>query len=191
MNIRKTIGITLSIIAVSIILLITFVFVKSYFQIAPYLNQDTKIMPKIEYTEDDMQHLNEKYDMLATPQKNKGKKITLTDLELNLLLKNKFNLNNRLYVQFEDNNLKVNFSIPMLTKYLNGNLIADISLDNGLLNFDIKEMVANDMVIDEKILDTLEKAVKGHAQNDTDVSSFIKNIDAIHIDNNELNITLK
>ena len=74
MNLRKTVGITLSIIAVSIILLITFVFLKGYFQIAPYLNRDTKIMPKIESTEDDTNLLDEKYNILANPQDHSGKK---------------------------------------------------------------------------------------------------------------------
>jgi len=191
MNLRKTIGITLSIIAVSIILLITFVFVKGYFQISPYLNQDTKIMPKIESTEDDINSLDEKYNILVNQKNHIGEKITFTDLELNLILKNKLNLSNRIYVQFEDNNLKINFSIPMLNKYLNGNLTADILLTEESFNFDIKEMLANDMVIEEEILKTLELAVQNHAQRNSDLSKLIKNLDEIYIDNNELNIKFK
>ena len=79
----------------------------------------------------------------------------------------------------------------MLNKYLNGNLTADISLNNDSFDFNIVEMTANDMVIEENILNTLETAVINHAQRESDLSKFIETVDEISIDNDELNIRLK
>lgn len=172
-----------------VVVFFAFVVVMNIRQSMVFLSNEAMILPKIEYTTADLETSENKYNILHNPQSHKNETVTLTSTEVNLILKEKYDLENRLYVQFADNRVSVQFSlpVPLLGRFANGACLFDFEyIHRSPVDISIDELVVNELSLDEKEQTSLEGAFESFITKQKSIQTYLRHIESISIDDDVL-----
>jgi len=179
---------------VAIFIFMTFVEIYlSYKRISPYLSKETDIFPVLEYRQQDIESMTEKYSVMSNPEKAKNQTVNLNSTELNLILRDKFKLSNRIRTDFIDNKIHILFSIPipLFGKFFNGSAIINIHQLDNKTNFEIIALNANGIEVDTVSLKVINNFMIKLKEKNKNINDFLTSCSSIEIKDNKLFLSFK
>lgn len=158
----KWILIGLGALFLAIIIFLSYQGYQLYKQVSPYLSAERSILPKMEYTDDDIVAMEEKLALLREPDNHGSETISFSSAEINLILKEKFDLAKQMRVTLHDERLHLDYTFPFPIggKHINGNMEMRSVYENGQLDLRITEGFANDKQLEEPVVNTLEDTLE-------------------------------
>ncbi len=155
-----------------------------------FLSKETMILPKIEYSDTDLDSMNNIFEVLKHPQDHHGEKVMLRDTQINLMFKDKLDLENRFYIHFEENKANVRFSLPVpfVRRFANGSCSAEISYSDTDFHITISNLTINDILMSDAEINSLESVLINYLDRDKRVKEYVKFISEAFIQDNILHI---
>ena len=156
-----------------------------------FLSKETLILPKIEHTATDIDQINSQFAILKVPQEHDNATLSLSDTQLNLILKDKLNLENRFYVHFDNDDkasLLFSLPIPFLKRFANGSCMTEVSYIDNKLKLAISDLSINGILIDSEEIESLERVLENYLMHDKHVQKYLHALSRIYIKNSKLHI---
>ncbi len=157
---------------------------QGYRQMSPYLSSEMFVMPKLEYNDNDIRSMEEKYLLLSHPENNRGEIVLLSSLDLNLILKEKAGLESRIHCSLDDDHIGLLYSlpIPFFGKFFNGSMLFNLGVTDGTIDIDIQEVSANNISLDNDSIDLLEQTIAKYSQTQEKVARYLVYIDRVGLE---------
>ncbi len=165
----------------------------SYRRISPYLSDEMYIFPPIFFQKQDLENMDKKFSIFSDPKLNTGQNIFINSSELNLILKNKLNLGNKIRADIKDNKIYLLFCfpIPLFNKFFNGCAVIDIIYQNNKLYFDILNLSANDLEVDNNLMLSVKELIIMFKEKNNFINNFLNKFSVIQIKGNQIFFTFK
>jgi len=127
-----------------------------YKTIPPYLAEEREILPKMEYSDEELSLIKEKIAQLKSLEGMQD--IHLSASELNLILRDEFDIAKQLRISVNNDTISVlyTFPFPLTGKHLNGTIDLKPSYTNHTINLSIQSMSAHNKELDNESIAIIE-----------------------------------
>lgn len=185
----------LRILGIALIAILLVVFIRGcqgFRRMSPYLSAEMVVMPKLEYDDNDISSMKEKYLILTNPENNRGEVVLLSSMDLNLILREKGELGSRANLSVEDDLIRLIYSlpIPFSGKFINGSMLFSLGLNGSSIGVDILEISANDISLDNDSKDLIEEIVAKYSEAEKNLSEYLIYLDRIDVEDGNVSIKL-
>lgn len=192
---RKIVTLIFSITGIICLLVVGFLsyqWYKLYKDVSPYLSSERFILPKMEYSNDDITSMKQKYTLITSSAAQHRQTISLNSPEINLILRDRLDMAKTVRVELKDNKIHFLYTVPFpfSGKYFNGSGVIAASLDDGKIHCTIEDLVSNNKQLSDSVKKGLEiafvKILTG-----TTVKDQLHKISRLYVNGDQLYIEFK